>query len=565
MSILTQRRFVPEALLALLVLSLAGTLDAQKLNIKQGLSQGAADDKSAPANAAAEAKPDSPKGPSADELVALLDKEQNNPNLSTQDKSFLTQVVGFAKRYQAGTAEQKKQIDGVRQQMLKLCDTQGADAKLSDEQRRVLGLMSQLLRAIAVPAGDGAKPANAPAPMDKAADKPATKDMASGEAKPQTKPSDKKAETAKNESGTMDSASPKGEPGKKIRWRTSYAEAMAEAASTGKAVWICFYADNDAQSRKLDAETFIHPDLVALINQQFIALRLDVRKNGEVVKEFKTPGPATAVVVRSTREKNDVIEMFRGFRDGPTYLADMKKVVTKIGELDPIEGPERLARQFEAGARALEEGKPGVAYAIFKQIASQEGSFIEVKNAKAKVAEIEAEGAHRLEDARKALAANDYVKAATLLTKLSAEFEGVPAAADADALAKQLSENPNAKESVRRAEAQTLFDQAKGDIKSEKFAMAINRLETIVSDFEDQPVAKQARWQLSQLKGNTYAMRKALDADAEAQCKVWLSLARTWKRNKRNARAQEYYRQIITTFPGTTFAQQAEREMAGLR
>lgn len=372
---------------------------------------------------------------------------------------------------------------------------------------------------------------------------PAGKDMAKGGPKP-AEPEKKRA------------------IGGKINWRSSLSVALADAANSGKPLLLFFFAEKSPFSQKLEDETFVDAEVADLVNKSFVAAKADAEKNDAATKDYEIKSPPTIAIVRyGKKSTKEVIERLPGFRDAPTFVGDLKKVLTKIGSLQPIEGPEQYQRRLELAEKEMGNGKYGLAYQQAKKLADMEENLVEVKAAKDMIAKIESMARERLEELRGVVAEKNYIKGATLLKKLQSDFESTPFVDQARDIEEQLKDNPEARVAVRKASAQNLYDLAKEDMKNNRLSLALSRFESIVADYGDLPLARHVKWQLGQIHADSRMMRKIRDEEAASQAKVWLSLARTWKKNQKFAQANQYYDKIIQTFPGTTFAQTAEREI----
>lgn len=540
---------------------------------------------------AAEEKAQAEKAPPLDEptrriAIDLIKKKVMDPKLDARQKASATLLQNRLEgRRDADTV--LRLPENLRKQFekldLELLDAISKDPATTEEQKAALekvrgwlkagGAALETLKVEAEPPPAGKKelakadaeksekmtkdaPAETPSTEKPAAEKPDLKDA----------PADKKVAKGaekKGKAADAKAAKKKAETaGRKIQWRANLPAALADAANSGKPLFVYFYDDVSPFSKKLEEETFVDGELAARINASFIPAKVDTEKNEDATEEYAIEGPPTIAIIRYNKDTKEVVERLRGFRDASTLSADLKKVVAKIGELEPIAGPERLQRSIELAEKAIAEGRYSVAYAMLKKLAEREENLVEIKKAREMIGNIEQMAADRLEEARGVVESKNYIEAATLLKRLQRDFEGAPAVDAAKELEQKLADDPVANTAVRKAAAQSLFDQAAADLKNRRLGLALSRLETLVNDYPEQPVAKHAQWRLEQMRKDPILIRKARDEDAAAQCRVWLSLARTWKKNRKYSQANEYYDRIIETFPGTTFAQTAEREKA---
>lgn len=70
-----------------------------------------------------------------------------------------------------------------------------------------------------------------------------------------------------------------------VRWH-SYADGLKAAAESGKPVFIDFSADWCRYCKKMDAETFSDPRVIALLNEHFVPVAVDTDKERAPAQQF---------------------------------------------------------------------------------------------------------------------------------------------------------------------------------------------------------------------------------------------------------------------------------------
>lgn len=347
-----------------------------------------------------------------------------------------------------------------------------------------------------------------------------------------------------------------------IQWRPTLALAQTQSGRSGRPILALFGARWCRFCKLMDESTLGEAGVVGLVNAEFLPVRVDVDDEPALVEHYQTERTPTTLVIRPNGQ---VAARLVGYRDAATYVQELKRALKSLAETPPASGSVALLREFEAAEQLFKRGKLAMAYAAYSRLAALDVKFAEAELARRRLAEIDKLAADELAQAKKAIDEKAFAEAAGRLERLIAQFGGADAAVQARKLKEELTNRPEAKAVMRRATAERLYEQALADLDKEDFGSAILRFETVVKDYGDQRVANDARQELARLRKDPKITRKANDQAAASQSTVWLSIARTWKANGRPERAKAYFEKVIKTFPGTSFAEDAAKELAELK
>lgn len=343
-----------------------------------------------------------------------------------------------------------------------------------------------------------------------------------------------------------------------IVWRSTLQEAIKDATNAGKPILADFWATWCGPCKMLDKNTFPDPELIAYVNKNFIPVKIDVDKNVSQSKEYKIEAMPSTVIMGPNGK---MIDKFVGYRDAKSYLAELKKMMAKVGDF--AAGSSKAKKLLDDANSNLGNGKYAVAIGQLRQILEKHRDTAEGKTAADKLKDVEEIAMGKLKTLKESAQKGDFVEMAKLSTELQDVFAGTQAAREAKDIQISLATNKDAQKQIRVAQVKQTLDQVQLDLKANKYAIAFDRLKQVQKEYPDQPrFVEEAKWQYDLLQKNPVAVRKARDEVAVGQCKIWLSFARTWKGNNNMVRASEYYRKVIDTFPGTTFAETAERELS---
>lgn len=346
-----------------------------------------------------------------------------------------------------------------------------------------------------------------------------------------------------------------------IVWRGNLNEAMAEAGSTGRPIFIDFTAEWCGYCKKLDAGTFKDPAVIKLLNGGFIPVKVDADEHPDVVKQFSVTGFPAGVMIRANGEEFDRI---RGYAEAPSYSGFLTKALKTLEGLPPLEGGALFAKTFETAETAFNNQRYGMAWAAYSRLAAEQGAFLEIENAKKRLVEIEKIAGERLEAAKSAVEAKDYAAAAKQLGDLAKNFGSAKAVSGAKEIQKKLAADPVAQKKLREIAGQELYNEAIAELDAKRYGNAMQRLDAFLGKYEDLPLAKEAQVRLEKLRSDKDIVRQAQDEVASAQCKAWLSLAKTWKLGGKNDRSKDYLDKVIATFPDSSFADTAREMLSDL-
>ena len=109
-----------------------------------------------------------------------------------------------------------------------------------------------------------------------------------------------------------------------INWRDNWDSALEEAKKENRRVLLELYMDGCPHCTHLHTETHVDAGVVQEVNSKFIPVRLDGRKNMEIVKKFNVTGaPTTLVFGADGRE----LHRFPGFYPPLDYLKELEKAI----------------------------------------------------------------------------------------------------------------------------------------------------------------------------------------------------------------------------------------------
>jgi len=117
-------------------------------------------------------------------------------------------------------------------------------------------------------------------------------------------------------------------PGQRVASVSPFREAtyedVQEAITSGQPTVLDFYAEWCEICKALDRKTFSEPRVVDALSR-FHALKIDVERELEVVKEYRILGPPTIVFISSDGKDVESLR-FSGFKDADEFLSILRRV-----------------------------------------------------------------------------------------------------------------------------------------------------------------------------------------------------------------------------------------------
>jgi thioredoxin-related protein len=102
-----------------------------------------------------------------------------------------------------------------------------------------------------------------------------------------------------------------------IRWRATYRDAYEESVKTGKPMFMDFGSENCYWCKKLDATTLGDADVVKLVNERFIPVRIDATLEVDLVRAVAVQALPTLFVLAPDRT---ILNRYEGYAEASAIL-----------------------------------------------------------------------------------------------------------------------------------------------------------------------------------------------------------------------------------------------------
>jgi thioredoxin-like negative regulator of GroEL len=341
-----------------------------------------------------------------------------------------------------------------------------------------------------------------------------------------------------------------------VNWRSNYNSARKEAQDKNRPLILDFGTENCVWCDKLDASTFKDPAVVALMNEQFIPLKIDAQKNPQLVEALSIQSYPTLVLAAPDGKILDTIE---GFRDAAKFQEHLQKA------LGAAAGPDWMARDYQEATKAINAADFARAIALLKNLIDDgKDRPVQVK-AKQLLQDLELQATGRLTQAKQLNEKGQTAEALDLLRELLLSFAGTKAATEGGQMVSTIAAKPEVKVEQRTRRARELLTQAREDYRNQQYLCCMDRCEILAGTYADLPEGAEAIQLANEIKNNPEWMREACDNLSERLGVLYLALAETWLKKGQPQQAILCLERIIQTFPGSRQADAAQTRLAQIQ
>ncbi len=125
-----------------------------------------------------------------------------------------------------------------------------------------------------------------------------------------------------------------------VAWR-GYEEGLEEARRTGKPVYLFFYREVCPYCVLADRTLFRSPQIVAILNDEFVPIRVDVEKSPNLAVRYGIIGVPTHVILRPNGEVYAVLIGLPSVEDFEHFLSKvLNELKSRQGDVEAVENVE---------------------------------------------------------------------------------------------------------------------------------------------------------------------------------------------------------------------------------
>jgi thioredoxin-like negative regulator of GroEL len=341
-----------------------------------------------------------------------------------------------------------------------------------------------------------------------------------------------------------------------VHWRSDYNAARKESQDKGLPMVIDFGTDNCVWCIRQDQTTFRDATIVGLVNQKFVGLKINATQEPTLAQMLRVQVYPTLVLAGPDGK---ILATLEGYQDATRLHEHMKRV------LATVTNPEWMVREFQAAQKAVAANDFARAVTLLAKIAEDGQSRPVQKKAAALLRDVEQIAATRL---TKAKLLNDQGKvgeAVEALTDLVRSFAGTSAAVEGGRMMGSLAGAPEIKLKQRARRAQELLAQAQEDFRTQQYLGCLDRCEILTSSYGDLPEGAEAVQLSAKIKGQPELMQGVCDSLATRLGVMYLSLAESHAQKGQKQQEADCLERVVRAFPGTPYAETAQARLTQLR
>jgi thioredoxin-related protein len=341
-----------------------------------------------------------------------------------------------------------------------------------------------------------------------------------------------------------------------VNWRDDYKKAREEARVTGRPLLLDLGTENCAWCKQLDERTFRDSAVVSLINERFVALKIDGERSPALVEALRVQKYPTLVFASPTGA-------ILGYQEGFLEAAVLREQLHKT--LMAVYTPEWMVRDFMAATEAKNEGDIARALALVHDLV-EDGKERPVQvQARQLLKELEELAALRFALVRQLADKGQHSQAMDGANELVKLFPGTQAARESKQLIFTLTSRPNPYDPQRTRRARELLSQAKDDYHSLRFLSCLERCDALTTTFADTPEGTEAARLLAEIKDNPEWLQQASEQLSNRMATLYLSLADAWLKRGQPQQAVYYLERLVQTLPNSPHAETAQARLLQLQ
>jgi tetratricopeptide (TPR) repeat protein len=345
-------------------------------------------------------------------------------------------------------------------------------------------------------------------------------------------------------------------PGQEIAWQSDYSKALKEAADRGRLLFVNVGTENCYWCKQLETRTFKDAELLKLITDRCVPLKIDAAKNTYLVQALRVQSYPTLVLAGPDGA-------ILHYKEGFVEAAPLREQLVK--SLAAAISPAWMVRDVEAAGKAVASADHAKALALLRNVVEDGRSRPAQVKARKMIQDLEKQAEDQAARARDLASKGKTSEAIASIQQLSKSYPGTLADREGKQLLLKLTSKAEARASDRKRQAEELLRQAQEDYKSRQLLCCLDRCEILSSQYADLPEGPAAEKLANEIKLNPEWTKQACDQLGERLCVLYLALADSWLKKGQPQQAIFYLERIIKMFPGSRQAEAAQVHLTRLR
>lgn len=343
-----------------------------------------------------------------------------------------------------------------------------------------------------------------------------------------------------------------------INWRSDYNEARREAIEKGRPLIVDFVTEYCYYCKLMDDTTYKDPEIMRMLNEQFIPLKVVEKDNPQLVKTLMIDRFPTVVLAEPNGK---ILENQVGYKDPSTLKGYL------LSALDIVKpSPEWAIQLMSEAKEAIKIGNFRVATHKLLRITQDRQPFYIQGEAGLILQNLEKEAEKRLTRSNQLVEQGQSSEAVTDLKEWVPLFDGTSSSEKGRELLVKLGAD-----SIPRVEppnqrplppARELVTQARRDYQTKNYFGCMYNCELVTSRYPGTPEADEAMKIVREVQNNIQWLEGACKDQSERLAGLLMALANAYLTNKQPTLAVITLERVIQAFPGTREAEKAQNRLS---
>jgi hypothetical protein len=313
----------------------------------------------------------------------------------------------------------------------------------------------------------------------------------------------------------------------------------------------CFYC------KQLDQRTFRDPNLISLLNDRCIPLKIDANQHAKLASDLHVDTYPTLVFASP---EGKILGSQVGFIEA-SPLQDMLQRAFAVA----TSTPDWMVRDFEEAGKAVAKADFARAVALLHNLLEDGKDRAVQAQARRLLQELEDQAAGRCAKAKELIESGKVGEAIETVAETLRLFAGTKAAREGSLILVTLASRATGAATPRAQSARDLLAQAREAYDHKEFVHCLDRCETLVTQYADLPEGIEAGKLAGELKNNPDLTRQLCEQMSDRMSVLYVTLAEGWLKKGQPQQAVFYLERVVQSFPNSRHAEQAQVRLAQIQ
>jgi thioredoxin-like negative regulator of GroEL len=334
-----------------------------------------------------------------------------------------------------------------------------------------------------------------------------------------------------------------------VKWRVDYNAARKEAQEKSMPLMLDFGASWCVPCKRFLETTCRDPKIVAMLNGQFIPVKIDAEKDTGLTQALQITSFPTIVVATASGR---ILETVMGFKEAEEFHEILQR------NLASTTNPAWMVRDYNQAVQWIAKGEYAPAIGALRQILAQDKGRPIQSDAQKLLDQMEKKVREQLARVRQFKEEGRKAEAVRLLTEVMREYPGLAATREAGTMITQMAQDPVVRDEQRARRARELLQQAREFHRKQDLTPCIDRCLVLIRKYSDLAEGQEASQLYAEIKSNPEWVQKACDTFGDRLAEMWLVLAESQLKHGQPQQARHWLERVIRAFPGTHHAESAQ-------